>query len=158
MARILPLLVVDDIAQSMDYYEKTLGFKKTMSMPGEGGEIMHGEVQITDDITLMFSPGRMQAQTDAVGRLLDEKLSQAGAAKGAAKGAGVVLYFDLGGQDIDKYYDDVKRAGAKVIEEIKDQFWGDRNFTIEDKDGYLLTFSKHVRDVDFSQMQPSQQS
>jgi len=36
MARILPMLVVDDIAQSMDYYEKTLGFKKTMSMPGEG--------------------------------------------------------------------------------------------------------------------------
>lgn len=151
MARILPLLVVDDIAQSMDYYEKTLGFKKTMSMPGEGGELVHGEVQITDDITLMFSPGRTQAPPqDAVGRKLDEKLSKAG----AAKGAGVVLYFDLGNQDIDAYYADVKRAGAKVIEEIKDQFWGDRNFTIEDKDGYLLTFSKHVRDVGFSQIQP----
>ena len=155
MARVLPLLVVDDIAQSMDYYEKTLGFKKTMSMPGEGGELMHGEVQITDDITLMFSPGRMASPPqDTVGRVLDEKLAIAG----PAKGAGVVLYFDLGDQDIDKYYEDVKRAGAKVIEEIKDQFWGDRNFTIEDKDGYLLTFSKHVRDVDFSQMQQSQQS
>ena len=153
MARILPLLVVDDIAQSMDYYEKTLGFKKTMSMPGEGGQIVHGEVQIKDDITLMFSPGRMQAPPqDQVGRVLDEKLKKAG----PAKGAGVVLYFDLGDQDIDAYYADVKRAGAKVVEEIKDQFWGDRNFTIEDKDGYLLTFSKHVRDVDFSQMQPPQ--
>jgi PhnB protein len=153
MARILPLLVVDDIAQSMDYYEKTLGFKKTMSMPNESGELVHGEVQITDDITLMFSPGRMQAQApDAVGRVLDEKLALAG----PAKGAGVVLYFDLGEQDIDAYYADVKRGGAKIVEEIKDQFWGDRNFTIEDKDGYLLTFSKHVRDVDFSQMQPQQ--
>ena len=153
MARILPLLVVDDIAQSMDYYEKTLGFKKTMSMPNEGGEIVHGEVQISDDITVMFSPGRMQAPPqDQVGRVLDEKLKKAG----QAKGAGVVLYFDLGDQDIDAYYADVNAAGAKVIEEIKDQFWGDRTFTIEDKDGYLLTFSKHVRDVDFSQMRPQQ--
>ena len=43
-----------------------------------------------------------------------------------------------------------------MIEEITDQFWGDRTFTVEDKDGYLLTFSKHVRDMDFSQMQPPQ--
>ena len=153
MARILPLLVVDDIAQSMDYYEETLGFKKTMSMPGEGGELAHGEVQITDDVTLMFSPGRTAShETDPVGATMDQKL-----AKGGAKGAGVLLYFDLGEQDIDAYYADVKRAGAKIVEDIKDQFWGDRNFTIEDRDGYLLTFSKHVRDVDFSQMQPPQQ-
>jgi PhnB protein len=154
MARVLPFLIVRDIAQSMDYYEKTLGFKKTMSMPNESGEIVHGEVQISDEITLMFGPGPTQATAqDPVSKLVDEKLKEAG----PAKGAGVVLYFDLGEQDIDAYYADVKRGGAKIVEDIKDQFWGDRNFTIEDKDGYLLTFSKHVRDVDFSQMQPPQQ-
>jgi PhnB protein len=148
------MLVVEDIARSMDYYEKTLGFKKGMAMPGEGGELMHGEVTIADDIMLMFSPGRVASQPqDAVGQKMDEKLTKAG----PAKGAGVLLYFDLSEQDIDTYYEDVKKAGAKVIEEITDQFWGDRTFTVEDKDGYLLTFSKQVRDVDFSQMQPPQQ-
>ena len=70
-----------------------------------------------------------------------------------AAGVGVILYFDLGEHDIDRYFQEVKKAGAKFVEEIKDQFWGDRNFTVEDPDGYILTFSKHVKDVDFSEMQ-----
>ncbi len=142
MAYISPLLSVDDIARSMDYYEKVLRFGKGITLPGEGGKLMHGEVHIADDIHLMFMP------TQGGEGPVADKL-----AKGGPKGAGVILYLNLGDQDIDAYYADVKRAGAKMIEEITDQFWGDRTFTIEDPDGYILTFAKHVRDVDFSQMQ-----
>ncbi len=139
MPHVSPLLSVDDIARSMDYYERVLGFKKGLALPGEGGKLMHGEVHMADEIHLMFMPPGPVAQKQLAG--------------GGPKGAGVILYLDLGDQDIDRYYEDVKRAGAKFVEEITDQFWGDRNFTIEDPDGYVLTFSKHVRDVDFSQMQ-----
>ncbi len=142
MASISPLLAVEDIAKSMDYYESVLGFKKGLAMPGEGGQLMHGEVRIADNLMLMFSPAQGGQGPVA------QKLAQ-----GGPKGSGVILYIDLGDQDIDRYYGDVKKAGAKVIQEIDDQFWGDRIFTIEDPDGYILTFSKHVRDVDLSQMQ-----
>lgn len=145
MPYISPLLSVDDVARSMDYYEKVLKFKKGQALPGEGGKLMHGDVRIADDIMLMFSPDTAREGPVA------EKL-----AKGGVKGAGVILYLDLGDQDIDRYYQDVKQAGAKIIEPITDQFWGDRTFTVEDPNGYVLTFAKHVRDVDFSQMQPPQ--
>ena len=144
MPYVSPLLSVNDIARSMDYYERVLGFKKGLALPGEGGKLMHGEVHVADDIHFMFSPAQREGP-------VAEKLAQ-----GGPKGAGVILYLDLGEQDIDQYYNDVKRAGARFVEEITDQFWGDRNFTIEDPDGYILTFAKHVRDVDFSQMQPPQ--
>ncbi len=49
------------------------------------------------------------------------------------------------------------RGAGEIVEEVKDHFRVARNFTIEDKDGYLLTFSKRTRDVDFSQMQAPQQ-
>jgi PhnB protein len=145
VAYISPLLAVDDVAQSMDYYERVLGFKKGLALTSEGGMLTHGEMHI-GDLMLMLSPAQ-QVEGPRAAKL----------AQGGAKGAGILLYLDLGEQDIDRYYEDVKRAGARIIEEIQDQFWGDRTFTIEDPDGYILTFSKHVRDVDFSQMEQPQQ-
>ena len=140
MASISPLLSVDDIAKSMDYYESVLGFQKGLTLPGDDGKLTHGEAHI-GELMLMF---RLAQEP---GNIAAAKLAQ-----GVPKGLGVILYIDLGDQDIDRYYGDVKKAGAKVIQEIDDQFWGDRIFTIEDPDGYILTFSKHVRDVDLSQM------
>ena len=145
MPSISPLLSVDDIAKSMDYYESVLGFKKGLTLPGDDGKLTHGEAHI-GELMLMFRPAQEP------GNIAAAKLAQ-----GAPKGLGVLLYIDLGEQDIDRYYGDVKKAGAKFVEEIQDQFWGDRTFTIEDPDGYILTFSKHVRDVDFSQMEQPQQ-
>ncbi len=145
MAIISPLLSVDDIAKSMDYYESVLGFQKGLTLPGDDGKLTHGEAHI-GELMLMF-------------RLAQEPGNVAAArlAQGAPKGLGVILYLNLGDQDIDRYYEDVKTAGGKIIQEIEDQFWGDRIFTLEDPDGYILTFAKHVRDVDFSQMEQSQQ-
>ena len=145
MPSISPLLSVDDIAKSMDYYEKVLGFQRGLTLPGDDGKPVHGEAH-TGDLMVMFGPAQHP-----------ENVAAAKLAQGTPRGVGVLLYFDLGEQDIDSYYEGVKKAGAKVIEEITDQFWGDRTFTIEDPDGYILTFSRHVRDVDFSQMQQSQQ-
>ena len=142
MPSISPLLSVDDIGKSLDYYEKVLGFRRGLTLPGDDGKLTHGEAH-TGDLMVMFGPAQHP-----------ENVAAAKLAQGAAKGVGVLLYFDLGEQDIDKYYKDVKGAGAKIIEAVQDQFWGDRNFTVEDPDGYILTFSKHVKDVDFSQMEP----
>ena len=141
MPSISPLLSVDDIARSMDYYESVLGFKKGLMLPGEDGKLMHGEARI-GDLMVMFGPAQHP-----------ENVAAAKLAQGAPTGVGVILYFDLGDHDIDRYFQEVKKAGGKFVEEIKDQFWGDRNFTVEDPDGYILTFSKHVKDVDFSEMQ-----
>ena len=152
MANVSPLLAVDDIGRSMDYYERVLKFKKGLTLPegtdiahsADGGGLMHGEVHLAHDIQVMFSPAQGGEGP------LAEKL-----ATGGPRGVGVILYLNLGDTDIDQYYQDVRQAGATFIEPIQDQFWGDRTFTIEDPDGYILTFAKHVRDVDFSKM-PSQ--
>jgi len=145
MPSISPLLSVDDVANSVDYYEKVLGFTRGLTLPGDDGKLTHGEAHI-GELMLMFRPAQQP------GNIAEARLAQ-----GAPKGVGVLLYIDLGEEDIDRYYADVERAGAKIIEAVQDQFWGDRTFTIEAPDGYVLTFSKHVRDVDFSQMEQPQQ-
>ena len=149
MPLVSPEFAVEDIGKAMDYYERVLGFQKGAAVPGEGGKLIHGDVRIGDSIHLMLSPA--QGVSGAANAAVARKLTQ-----GGAKGAGVLLYIDLGDVDIDRYYEDVTGKGAKVIVPIQDQFWGDRNFTIEDLEGYILTFSQHVRDVDLSQMQRPQ--
>jgi len=108
MPSISPILSVDDIARSLDYYESVLGFKKGLTLPGDDGKLTHGEAHM-GDLMVMFGPAQHP-----------ENVAAAKLAQGAAKGVGVLLYFDLGEQDIDRYFEDVKKAGAKFVEEIKD--------------------------------------
>jgi len=56
-------------------------------------------------------------------------------------GMGVNLYMQIDG-DIDKYYKELKDKNVKIVVDIKDEPYGIRDFTIEDIDGYKLTFNQ----------------
>lgn len=75
-----------------------------------------------------------------------------GAPVGENRGAGVTFYLHVNG-DVDAYYQEVVGKGAKVVEEIKTQDWGDRTFTVADPDGYHLAFYQTVRTVTMEDMQ-----
>jgi uncharacterized glyoxalase superfamily protein PhnB len=45
-------------------------------------------------------------------------------------------------RDIDKYYNELKDKGVKIVVDIKDEPYGIRDFGIEDIDGYKLTFNQ----------------
>jgi catechol 2,3-dioxygenase-like lactoylglutathione lyase family enzyme len=63
-------------------------------------------------------------------------------------GVGVRFHFGMTGERrLDEYFIKLKRKGIIVVSEPKTEFWGDRIFTVEDPDGYTLTFSEHVQDV-----------
>jgi hypothetical protein len=59
-------------------------------------------------------------------------------------GIGVNLYMEIDG-DIDEYYDELKKRGVKIAVEIKDEPYGIRDFTVEDVNGYKLTFNQPSR-------------
>ena len=55
-------------------------------------------------------------------------------------------------EDIDSYFQRVKDAGATVVQEPTDQYWGHRDWGITDPDGYLLFISKVTREVSAESM------
>ena len=67
---------------------------------------------------------------DNVGIGNDEKL-----------GTGVDLYMQIDG-DIDEYYQELKKKGVNITVDIKDEPYGIRDFTVEDVNGYKLTFNQ----------------
>ena len=49
--------------------------------------------------------------------------------------------------DLDAHCERARAAGATIVAEPEDQFYGDRTYRTVDLEGHAWTFSEHVRDV-----------
>ena len=54
----------------------------------------------------------------------------------------VMCYVD----DVDAHFARAKAAGAKIIAEPEDQFYGDRTYVAQDPEGHRWFFAQHVED------------
>jgi uncharacterized glyoxalase superfamily protein PhnB len=50
--------------------------------------------------------------------------------------------------DVDAHYAKAKSAGAKIIEDLNETCYGERQYGVEDLEGHRWLFSQHVRDTD----------
>jgi PhnB protein len=126
LKEIQPILWVSNIERSVEFYQRKLGFDLGFAMTGDGGVMVHASV-INGDVTLMLGY-KDEATTPVEGRLL---------------GGGAELYTYV--DDVDAYFAQARAAGSVFTQEVTDQYWGDRTFTVTDPDGYVLTFAQTVR-------------
>jgi uncharacterized glyoxalase superfamily protein PhnB len=121
MGCISPMLAVRNMKQSIEFYKNSLGFKMGMAFP-DADNPEYTDLS-KDGMVLMFIP----VENVGVGKV--ERL-----------GIGVNIYMQIDG-DIDEYYNELKNKGVKIVVDIKDEPYGIRDFTVEDIDGYKLTFN-----------------
>ena len=130
MKNIIPALAVADIETSVRFYTDVLGFDVGFTLPGEDGKLIHASVQRGDSY-LMFG-----------------RIDPSNAHDQGPLGQGVVLYATVAdNEDIDSYFENVRDAGAAIMQEPTDQFWGHRDWGITDPDGYHLFISKQTHAV-----------
>jgi len=122
MGYISPALAVRNMIQTIQFYRDSLGFKMGMTFPNADNP-EYADLS-KDGMVLMFIPA------ENIGISRDEKL-----------GMGVNLYMQIDG-NIDKYYNELKDKNVKIVVDIKDEPYGVRDFTVEDMDGYMLTFNQ----------------
>ena len=122
MGYISPTLAVREMRKTIEFYEKSLDFKVGMCFPNASNP-EYADLS-KDGMVLMFIPA------ENIGIGTEEKL-----------GIGVNLYLQIDG-DIDEYYQELKKRGVNITIDIKDEPFGIRDFTIEDIDGYQLTFNQ----------------
>jgi uncharacterized glyoxalase superfamily protein PhnB len=121
MGYISPALAVRDMKETIEFYTQKLGFTLGMTFPGPDSP-EYADLS-KDSMVLMFLPA-----------------ANLGIGADASLGTGVNLYLQIDA-DIDAYYDEVKKKGVKIVADIKDEPFGIRDFTVEDSNGYLLTFN-----------------
>ena len=127
MGYISPTLAVRNMKQTIEFYRDYLGFKVGMAFP-DADNPEYADLS-KDGMVIMFIP------IGNVGIGAKEKL-----------GVGVNLYMQIDG-NIDEYCNELKNKGIKIIVDIKDQPYGIRDFTVEDINGYKLTFNQVSRAV-----------
>ena len=127
MGYISPTLAVRNVKQTIQFYRDSLGFKTGMAFP-DADNPEYADLS-KDGMVIMFVPAK------DIGIGAKEKL-----------GIGVNLYMQIDG-DIDEYYSEVRNKGVNVVVDIKDEPFGIRDFTVEDINGYKLTFNQVSRTV-----------
>lgn len=131
MPRITPHLFYDDVAAAMDWLVKAFGFEVRLRMTDKDGGVVHGELEVADSLVMLGlaaeNPDWVSPQTNQ-GRI-DARL---------------YIFVD----NVDAHYERAVKAGAKIIREPAEQFWGDRVYECIDPEGHRWKFAQHLWDVD----------
>jgi PhnB protein len=130
---ITPSVVVDNAAKALEFYRDALGAKENYRLP-MGDKIGHAEIQIGDS-RLMLSDE--MPEWDALG-----PKSRGGAT------SSFMIYVE----DADAAVERAVKAGAKVVQPVENQFWGDRMGTVVDPFGHKWMLGTHVEDVSEDEM------
>jgi uncharacterized glyoxalase superfamily protein PhnB len=124
---VMPYLLYEDSDAALEFLVKAFGFTEKFHMTDDNGRVSHAEVQMKDGVIMLGTPPG------------DYK----NPAKLGSKTQNVYVYVD----DVDAHHERAKQAGAKIVREPEDQFYGDRNYAAEDPEGHEWYFGTHVRDV-----------
>ena len=124
----------EDVDATLDWLITAFGFTEQVRMKGPDGKANHAEVSLGDGVVMMGHPGPDYRNPKRVG------------------GATQLVYVYV--DDVDKHFAGAKAAGAHILSEPADQFYGDRTYAAEDPEGHNWSFAQHVRDVAPEDMHP----
>ncbi|REG83137.1 VOC family protein [Algoriphagus antarcticus] len=122
MKSVSPNIFVTDINRTIEFYKK-LGFSLTTTVPEEGETIF--AMMTCGSVVFMFQTFR------SLGDELPTVLRQ--------DGGSLLQYIQT--NEIRKFYDQIKDK-VKVIKGLEKTFYGATEFSIEDNNDYLLTFTE----------------
>ena len=125
--KLTPNLIVSNVERSLAFYESVLGFTRAMTVPDQSpfvfASVTSGPVEIffNDRATVTKETPHFADRTIAGGNM---------------------MFIELEG--IDRYLDEIKDR-VKIVMPIVTQWYGMREFAIEDPDGYVITFAEPVK-------------
>jgi PhnB protein len=125
---VTPALIIRGAAGAIEFYKKAFGAKENGRMAGPDGKIMHADLQIGDSHIMMC-----------------DEFPQCARSPQTLGGTSVGLYVYV--NDVDATFKQAVAAGAKVIQPVVDQFWGDRWCSLEDPYGHGWQIATHKENV-----------
>lgn len=130
-----PYLICKGAARAIDFYKQAFGATELMRFPGPGGSIGHAEIKIGDSPIMLADEAPQMGYRSPVSF--------------GGSPVSIMLYVE----DVDRVVDRAVKAGAKLERPVADQFYGDRNGTIQDPFGHVWTIGTHKEDVSPEEMQ-----
>ncbi|HLE63951.1 MAG TPA: VOC family protein [Pyrinomonadaceae bacterium] len=122
---ITPYLYYQDVAAALKFLSKAFGFRRYgQAMSGSDGKLSHAAMKLGEDLIMMGYPGSNFKNP--------KRLKQATQS----------LYINVG--NVDKHCERARKAGARIIEEPADTFYGHRRYGAEDPEGHQWYFAHDI--------------
>lgn len=126
---VTPFLNVSGAAEALDFYKKAFGAKELSRFTDPKGRIAHAEIQIGSS-RLMLSEEFPEME-----------------ARGPQTLGGTPVSLMMYVEHVDELFHQALIAGAKQVQQVKDQFWGDRAGTVRDPYGHVWMIATRVEEL-----------
>jgi lactoylglutathione lyase len=124
--KLTPNLVVASVERSLAFYVNTLGFERGMTVPDASPFVF---ASVTSGPVEIFFNDAATA------------VKEYPAFGGKPIGATGTLFIEVDGVDV---LHDRLKSTVKIVMPLVTQFYGMREFAIDDPDGYVITFAERV--------------
>ena len=131
-----PSVNYQDDRAAIEWLAKAFGFETSLIVTDDTGKIVHAEMKF-DGAPLSIA--REWSDIARSPKSLGGKNTQQ-------------VHVQLKG-DVDAHCARAKAAGATIVQEPSDQFYGDRTYRALDLEGHLWTFSQAVKVVSIAEME-----
>jgi uncharacterized glyoxalase superfamily protein PhnB len=128
-------VVYKDQRAAIAWLEKAFGFEVSELLVDGQDNIMHAEMSFGDGLVMIGSEWTTWTRSPA-----------------AVGGMNTQRIFVRVDSDIDAHCARARAAGAVIVTEPEDQFYGDRSYIARDLDGHHWTFAQTVREVSWDEM------
>lgn len=126
---ITPHFVVPDAAEAVAWYTRAFGAREQSRISLPGGKVMSVVLEIGESTVHVAS-----------------EFPQAGILSPLSIG-GTATVLQINTDDADALWERAIDAGAAVVHELADQFWGERHGQLSDPFGHSWNIAQHIRDV-----------
>ncbi|MGE5351627.1 MAG: VOC family protein [Acidobacteriota bacterium] len=123
--KLTPNLMVNDVNETIKFYHDNFGFDAVVTIPDTGkynfAILSNGNVELMVQKRESFSQDMNIPVEQQIGGTFS-------------------LFFEV--NDILPLYDKTTASGLQVVRELHQTFYGSKEFTVRDNNGYILTFSE----------------
>ena len=109
------------------WLEEAFGIEPVMVILGADGELAHAEMTFGDGLIMVGSEWRADTKSPA--------------SVGGTNTQSVHIHLDT---DIDAHCERARKAGAEIIMEPENQFYGDRTYRAKDLEGHIWSIGQTV--------------
>ena len=126
---VTPYLIIRNAAAALEFYKQAFNAEELFRLEMPGDKIGHAEMKIGDSIVMLADevPERDLLSPESLG--------------GSA--VNLMIYVE----DVDARYKQAIDAGATIVSDVQDQFYGDRSGCLKDPFGHGWTIATHVEDM-----------
>jgi uncharacterized glyoxalase superfamily protein PhnB len=132
----IPSLAYKDNRAALKWLQSAFGFEPSEVLTDAEGNIAHAEMTHGDGVVMIGTEWADWTRSPA--------------SLGGKNTQRVHVRIERG---IDEHCARARRAGATIVKEPDDQFYGDRTYIAADLEGHYWTFAQPVRDVSNQEME-----